>query len=42
MKTYAAITAEMAKLQKQAEAARQAEISGVVARIKEAISEPEP
>lgn len=38
MKSYAAIKAEIAKLEKQAENARKAEIAGVVARIKEAIA----
>jgi DNA-binding protein H-NS len=38
MKSYAAIKAEIAKLEKQAENLRKAEIAGVVARIKEAIA----
>ena len=38
MKTYAAIKSEIAKLEKQAESLRQAEVAGVVARIKEAIA----
>lgn len=37
MKTYAAIKAEIAKLEKQADEARRAEKAGVIARIKEAI-----
>ena len=37
MKTYAAIKAEIEKLERQAESARRTEVSGVVARIKEAI-----
>lgn len=37
MKTYAAIQAEIQKLERQAQAVRKAEISGVVSRIKEAI-----
>jgi DNA-binding protein H-NS len=37
-KTYMAIQTEIAKLQKQAEAARKAEVAEVVARIKQAIS----
>jgi DNA-binding protein H-NS len=42
MKTYAQIQAEIAKLQKHADAARKGEIAGVVKRIKEAIAEYEP
>jgi DNA-binding protein H-NS len=38
MKTYASIKAEIAKLEKQAEQARKAEVAGVVARIKQAIA----
>lgn len=38
MKTYAAIKAEIAKLEKQAESLRKAEVAGVVAKIKEAIA----
>lgn len=38
MKTYAAIKAEIAKLGRQAESMRQAEVAGVIARIKEAIA----
>jgi DNA-binding protein H-NS len=38
MKTYAAIKAEIAKLEKQAEVLRKAEVADVVARIKEAIA----
>lgn len=38
MKSYATIKAEIAKLEKQAEAARKAEIAGVISRIKEAIA----
>ena len=38
MKTYAAIQAEIARLQRQAESARKTEIAGVVGRIKEAIA----
>jgi DNA-binding protein H-NS len=37
MKTYSDIKAEIAKLEKQAEAARKAEVAGVVAKIKTAI-----
>ncbi|HUG26580.1 H-NS histone family protein [Piscinibacter sp.] len=37
MKTYSAIKAEIAKLEKQAEAMRQAEVAGVIAKIKTAI-----
>lgn len=37
-KTYAGIQAQIARLQKEAEAVRSAEISDVVARIKEAIA----
>jgi DNA-binding protein H-NS len=37
MKTYSAIKAEIAKLEKQAEAARKAEVAGVVAKMKAAI-----
>jgi len=37
MKTYSAIKAEIAKLEKQAEALRKAEVAGVVAKIKTAI-----
>jgi DNA-binding protein H-NS len=37
MKTYATIKAQIAKLEKQAESFRKAEIAGVVSRIKEAI-----
>jgi len=36
-KSYAALMAEIAKLEKQAESARKAEVAGVVARIREAI-----
>jgi len=39
MKTYAQIQGEIAKLEKQANAARKGEIAGVVKRIKEAIAE---
>ena len=39
MKTYTQIQAEIAKLEKQANAARKGEIAGVVKRIKEAIAE---
>lgn len=38
MKTYSVIKAEIAKLEKQAEAARKAEVAGVVAKIKTAIA----
>jgi DNA-binding protein H-NS len=38
MKTYSAIRAEIAKLEKQAEAARKAEVAGVVGKIKKAIA----
>ena len=38
MKTYSTIKAEIAKLEKQAEALRKTEIAGVIAKIKEAIS----
>src|SRR5438105_9281931 len=38
MKTYAAIQAEIARLQRQAESARKTKIAGVVGRIKEAIA----
>jgi DNA-binding protein H-NS len=38
MKTYSAIQAEIAKLQKQAEALRKTEVAGVIAKIKEAIA----
>ena len=38
MKTYAAIKAEIAKLEKAADAARKTEVAGVVGRIKEAIA----
>ena len=38
MKTYATIKAEIARLEKAAEAARQAEVADVVGRIKEAIA----
>ena len=38
MKTYVAIKAEIAKLEKQAEAARKAEVSDVIGRIKQAIA----
>src|SRR6266478_212275 len=37
MKSYSAIKAEIAKLEKQAEAARKAEVASVVGRIKKAI-----
>ena len=37
MKTYAAIKAEIAKLEQQAELLRKAEVGGVIAKIKEAI-----
>src|SRR3989337_2213490 len=37
MKTYSAIKAEIAKLEKQAEALRKSEVAGVVAKIKSAI-----
>ena len=37
MKTYSDIKAEIAKLERQAEAARKAEVAGVVAKIKTAI-----
>ena len=38
MKTYSAIKAEIAKLEKQAEALRKTEVAGVIAKIKEAIA----
>jgi DNA-binding protein H-NS len=38
MKTYSAIKAEIAKLEKQAEAARKAEVAGVIAKIRTAIA----
>jgi DNA-binding protein H-NS len=38
MKTYAAIKAEIAKLEEQAERARKAEVAGVINRIKQAIA----
>lgn len=38
MKTYSQIKAEIARLERQAESARKAEIAGVVGRIKEAIA----
>lgn len=38
MKTYSAIQAEIAKLQKQAEALRKTEVAGVITKIKEAIA----
>jgi DNA-binding protein H-NS len=38
MKTYLSIKTEIAKLEKQAEGVRKAEIAGVVARIREAIA----
>jgi len=38
MKTYSAIKAEIAKLEKQAEALRKTEVAGVIAKIKEAIT----
>ena len=38
MKTYSAIKAEIAKLEKQAQALRNTEVSGVIAKIKEAIA----
>ena len=38
MKTYAAIKAEIAKLEKRAETLKKTEVAGVVARIKEAIA----
>ena len=38
MKTYSAIKAEIAKLEKQAEALRKAELTGVIDKIKEAIA----
>src|SRR3989441_4746025 len=38
MKTYSAIKAEIAKLEKQAEALRKTEVAGVIARIKEAVA----
>ena len=38
MKTYSEIKAEIAKLEKQAEAVRQSEVAGVVAKIKAAIA----
>ena len=37
MKTYSAIKAEIAKLEKQAQALRKTEVAGVIAKIKEAI-----
>lgn len=37
MKTYASINAEIAQLQKQAEALRKSEVASVIAKIKEAI-----
>src|SRR5213594_808534 len=37
MKTYSAIQAEIAKLEKQAQALRKTEVAGVIAKIKEAI-----
>jgi DNA-binding protein H-NS len=39
MKTYTQIQAEIAKLERQANAARKGEVAGVVKRIKEAIAE---
>lgn len=38
MKTYSAIKAEIAKLERQAEKLRKAEVNGVIGRIKEAIA----
>src|SRR3989442_11913962 len=38
MKTYSAIKAEIAKLEKQAQALRKSEVAGVIAKIKEAIA----
>ena len=38
MRTYSAIKAEIAKLEKQAEALRKAEVTGVIDKIKEAIA----
>jgi DNA-binding protein H-NS len=38
MKSYSAIKAEIAKLEKQAEAARKAEVAGVVGKIQKAIA----
>jgi DNA-binding protein H-NS len=38
MKTYSAIKAEIAKLEKQAQALRKTEVAGVIAKIKEAIA----
>jgi DNA-binding protein H-NS len=38
MKTYSQIRAEIAKLEERAEAARKAEVAGVVGRIKQAIA----
>jgi DNA-binding protein H-NS len=38
MRTYSAIKAEIAKLEKQAEALRKKEVAGVIAKIKEAIA----
>ena len=38
MKTYSAIQAEIAKLEKQAEAQRKTEVASVIAKIKEAIA----
>jgi DNA-binding protein H-NS len=38
MKTYSTIKAEIAKLEKQAEALRKTEVAGVIAKIKEAIA----
>jgi DNA-binding protein H-NS len=38
MKTFATIKAEIAKLEKQAEQVRKAEVAGVIARIKQAIA----
>jgi DNA-binding protein H-NS len=38
MKTYSAIKAEIARLEKQAEAARKAEVAGVIAKIRAAVA----
>src|SRR3989442_2082673 len=38
MKAYSAIKAEIAKLEKQAQALRKSEVAGVIAKIKEAIA----
>jgi DNA-binding protein H-NS len=38
MKTYSAIRAEIARLEKRAEARRKSEVAGVIGRIKKAIA----